>query len=196
VSPACAARSTKPILGHVRLDAADGVLRLEATDLEIAIRTDCGGVDVQRAGSCTIDPKKLAAILGSTDDADVTLTADAGEVTVKTSTGRFKLHSHDVADFPAMVDGAGEGFEVTGLPELIKRTAYAADRKESGARWAVTGVLLEVISGKLSLVATDTKRLAVNTIDVTAENATALIPAKACEMVRNMAGRSSRPMAR
>jgi DNA polymerase-3 subunit beta len=65
-------------------------------------------------------------------------------------------------DIPSFDDG-GRYHEVSAgtLRTLIKRTAFAADKKDTTAKFALTGVLWEAEGKTTRLVATDTKRLAV-----------------------------------
>src|SRR5581483_8599957 len=106
---------------------------------------------------------RLVSILRETSDDEITLDAGDEMTTIRLSTGRFELPGGDVAEFPEIpaFDDGGKYHEVTAgvLRTLIRRTAFAADKKES-TRFAVTGVLWEAENKTVRLVATDTKRLA------------------------------------
>jgi len=164
VGVAVAARTTKPILSNVKAVAQDDALTLMATDLEIGVRYELRGIDVQRAGAAILPAARLISILRESGDADVTLDADENGTLVRTTTGRFQLPGGNPDEFPDLpvFDPGATYHEVTAgvLRTMIKRTAFAADRKEGTARWAVTGVLWEAGDNKARLVATDTKRLA------------------------------------
>ena len=164
VGQAVAARTTKPILSNVKAVAQDDSLTLMGTDLEVGIRYELRGIDVQRAGEAILPVARLVSILRESTDAEVNLDADANGTKVTTRTGRYQLHGGDPAEFPTLptFDAGARYHEITAgtLKSLIRRTAFAADRKEGTARWAVTGVLWEAEGGKAKLVATDTKRLA------------------------------------
>ncbi|OWK45396.1 DNA polymerase III subunit beta [Fimbriiglobus ruber] len=163
VTAAVAARTTKPILSNIKAIAQDDALTLMATDLEVGIRYELRGARVGRAGAAILPPVRLASILKETTDAEITI--DAGEETtlIRLSTGRFELPNGSPDEFPDIpsFDNSGNYHEITAgvLRTMIKRTAFAADKKES-TRFAVTGVLWEAEEGKARLVATDTKRLA------------------------------------
>ncbi len=195
VGMAVAARTTKPILANIKAVAHDDALTLMATDLEIGIRYELRGVDVNRSGAAILPAGKLISILRESNDAEITLDADGEGSVLRTSTGRFNLPAGDPAEFPdiAAFDDSGKHHEITAgvLRTLIQRTAFAADKKESGARWAVTGVLWEAEDQKVRLVATDTKRLALTegqakTHDAEAPDAkpvSHLIPQKAMQLL-------------
>jgi DNA polymerase-3 subunit beta len=164
VGQAVAARTTKPILASVKAIAQDDALTLMATDLEVGVRYELRGIDVSGAGSAILPADRLIAILRESSDADVTMDAGDNYTLVRTTTGRFNLPGGNPDEFPDLptFDAGSTYHELTAgvLRTMIRRTAFAADRKEGTARWAVTGVLWEVGDNKARLVATDTKRLA------------------------------------
>ncbi len=162
-SMAVAARTTKPILACVKAIAQDDSLTLMATDLEVGMRYELRGIKVSRAGAAILPVARLTSLLRETMDDDVTLDAGDDLTLMKLSTGKFELPGGDpneFPDFPAFDDG-GHYHEITAgvLRTMIKRTAFAADKKES-TRFSVSGVLWEAEGKIVRLVATDTKRLA------------------------------------
>ena len=162
-SMAVAARTTKPILANVKAIAQDDSLILMATDLEVGMRYELRGIKVSRAGSAILPVARLTSLLRETADADVTLDAGNDLTLMKLSTGKFELPGGDPNEFPEIpaFDDGGHYHEVTAgvLRTMIKRTAFAADKKES-TRFSVSGVLWEAEGKTVRLVATDTKRLA------------------------------------
>ncbi len=199
VGAAVAARSTRPILACIKAVAADDTLVLMGTDSELGLRHELRGVAVTRPGAAVLPPAKLASILKETSDADITLDADDAATRIRLSTGRYELPAGSPDEFPDVAAGTGGGgkrCEVTAgvLKQLIRRTGFAAERKES-TRWAVTGVLWELEGTTLRLVATDTKRLALaeGAVTETADDTNPtfpniLVPLKAVELLaRNLA---------
>ena len=77
VGTAVAARTTKPILSNIKAIAHDDALTLMATDLEIGIRYELRGVDVNRGGAAILPAGKLISILRESNDAEITLDADS-----------------------------------------------------------------------------------------------------------------------
>ncbi len=197
VATAVAARTTKPILANVKAIAHDDALTLMATDLEVGIRYELRGVKVGRPGAAILPAGRLVSILKETTDPEITIDAGEDLTTIRVSTGRFELPGGDPAEFPDIpaFDAGGRYHEVTAgvLRTMIKRTAFAAEKKES-TRWAVTGVLWEAEGTKARMVATDTKRLAMTEGPATvhgepeAKGQSHLIPAKAITLLeRNLA---------
>jgi DNA polymerase III subunit beta len=193
VAAAVAPRTTKPILSNVKAIAQDDALTLMATDLEVGVRYELRGVDVQRAGSAILPISRILSILRESSDSEVLIDASENGTMVKTAVGKFQLPGGDPNDFPDIptFDAGGAYHEVLAgvLKTMIRRTAFAADRKEGTARWAVTGVLWEAEPEKCRLVATDTKRLAMtegpatNFGEVPAKGPSHLVPQKAIQLL-------------
>lgn len=162
---AVAPRTTKPILANVKAVAHDDALVLMATDLEVGIRYELRGIKVSRAGSAILQVGKLVNILREATDLEVTI--DAGEETTRVTMrgGRYELPGGDPAEFPDVptFDPAGRFHEIGAgvLRTMIKRTAFAANRKDNSPRYSVNGVLWEADNNTARLVATDLKRLAI-----------------------------------
>lgn len=161
---AVAARTTKPILAHIKAVAQDDALILMGTDSEVGIRYELRGVGVKRAGACVLPPGRLSAILRESSDAEIALEGSDAHTVLRTSTGKFELPAFPPEEFPDIpeLEAGGSYHELAAgvLKPMIRRVAFAADKKE-GTRWAVTGVLWEAEKDKARLVATDTKRLAI-----------------------------------
>jgi DNA polymerase-3 subunit beta len=166
VSAAVPAHTTIPALKNIKATAHDDALLLVAYDPTqgVGIRYELRGVTVARAGSCILPKDQLIQILRESTDPDISL--DAGkEAVVAKAGGKYEMPSMDVDEFPDIptFDDGGRYHEVSAgtLRTLIKRTAFAADKKDTTAKFALTGVLWEAEGKTTRLVATDTKRLAV-----------------------------------
>lgn len=163
VQVAVAPRTTKPVLANIKAIAQDDALILMATDTEIGIRYELRGMNVGRAGEAILPVSRLVSILRESTSPDLTIDCREESTLVRVGTGRYELPGGDPMEFPdiPVFDAGGKYHEITAgvLRTMIKRTAFAADKKE-GARWAVTGVLWEAHGAIARFVATDTKRLA------------------------------------
>jgi DNA polymerase-3 subunit beta len=198
VGAAVAPRTTMPVLACIKAEAFEDALVLMGTDTEISIRYELRGVEIKKPGQVILPPGKLIAILRESSDEEISLDGDESKTILKTSSGVFELSGQDPSAFPPVepLDTAGSYHEVRAglLKTLIRRTGFAADKKE-GTRWAVTGVLWEAEKDKCRLVATDTKRLALAEAAATIHGngatdgkITHLIPGKAITLLeRNLA---------
>jgi DNA polymerase-3 subunit beta len=166
VSAAVPTHTTIPALKNIKATAHDDALLLVAYDPTqgVGIRYELRGVTVARSGSCILPKDQLIQILRESGEPDISL--DAGkEAVVAKAGGRYEMLSLDVDEFPDIpaFDDGGRYHEVSAgtLRSMIKRTAFAADKKDTTAKFALTGVLWEAEGTMTRLVATDTKRLAV-----------------------------------
>jgi DNA polymerase-3 subunit beta len=165
VAAAVPARTTKEVLSSIKAVARDDALTLIAFDTEVGIRYELRGVTVQRAGSAIVPITPLTQILKESNDEEVAIDSGSEGSRVKAGTSRFELPTRPVDEFPDIpaFEDNGRYHEVAAgvLRALVRRTAFAADRKDSGGRFALKGVLWEAEGRVARLVATDTKRLAV-----------------------------------
>lgn len=157
-----ASKSPKPVLECValRADATTG-LALEATDLDVGIRTHLEEADVQEAGSLVVPGARLLSVVREVDEETVTLAEDEGSLTITTGQSHFSIRSEDAEGFPELPffpDHEGATLPGTLLRRMIRRTVFAT-AKEAG-RYALHGVLFHMSGDRLELVATDGRRLA------------------------------------
>jgi DNA polymerase III subunit beta len=161
-------RNTIPILANVLLAAQDGALRLTATDMEIAVVEEIGGVQVSRPGRTTAPAATIYEIVRKLPEgAKVELDHAGGDAALKLRAGRFNtdLAVLPVEDFPAMTDGKlpfGFALPAGQLRELIDRTRFAISTEET--RYYLNGIFLHATDSAgvpvLRAVATDGHRLA------------------------------------
>lgn len=122
------------------------------------------GVTVHRSGASILPISQLADILKNSTDDEISLDTGSEVTKVKIGTSRYELPTRPVDEFPDLpsFDDAGRYHEITAgiLRAMIRRTTFAADKKDSGGRFALKGVLWEAEGEVARLVATDTKRLA------------------------------------
>ena len=195
---AIAPRSPKPVLGCVKLTAADNVLTIGATDLEVAIRYSDTQVQIEQEGEALVPAEKLRDIVReSVDDTlaiELTKGDGGGTVQIKGQDSLFKIFTQS-AEFPPIPGFEGEAdFEVSAgqLKQLIAQTLFSAAKEST--RYAFNGVLMNAKGTRLSLVATDGRRLAqaagdlVSTNKVPKEGTKAIIPAKALQLIEKLLG--------
>lgn len=164
VRPAVAARTTKEVLMNVKAILDGSTLTLTAYDMEVGIRYELDGATNFRNGSCILMVAKLAKILSESTDEIVSITADENEVLVKIGKNKFTMPACPVDEFPdlPLFDGNGccHDIDAGELKTLIRRTKFAAERKDNSVKYSLSGVLWEAEENSVRLTATDTKRLA------------------------------------
>ncbi|MBI3837640.1 MAG: DNA polymerase III subunit beta [Planctomycetia bacterium] len=154
-------RSPKPILQNIKLEVSDKSAILLATDLEIGIRIQVPGIQVQVPGSVILPLGRFGSILRESSDELLHLESDGQGTVVRGERSEFKLPGENPQEFPAVADfneSAYHELPARLLRELIKRTIFATDNESS--RYALGGILLEMGSEKITGVGTDGRRLA------------------------------------
>jgi DNA polymerase-3 subunit beta len=190
-SRAASAKSTIQILSHILLRADDGRCELAATDMELSLRVPLGGT-VEQPGSVVL-PRLAADIVRSMADGPVTLEHRDNEGVVAISGGgsSFSLNCLQAGDFPELPSDEGSGLSLPAdlLVDTVERVARAASRDET--RPVLTGVLLRLGPEGLTMVATDSYRLAVRQAPLEAPPADvreAIVPARALGEAARLAG--------
>ena len=195
------ARSPKPVLTNVKIEAAKDAAVLSATDLEVGIRTGIEGVETLSPGAALLPSARLAAIVRESAPGTVfELAADGTATLVKAPRSEFRLPGEDPVEFPAVATFPKEPcFELSTplVRELVKRTVFATDNESS--RFALGGVLLELSTRSVTAVGTDGRRLAKMEGPAAGCNgdpadAQPIVPARAMQLVERCLGGADVPV--
>ena len=160
-------RNTIPILSNVLIEAAaDGTLKVMATDLDLQVVESLGAVSVESPGAITVSAHLLFDIARKLPDgSQVSLETADNRMTVKAGRSRFSLPTLPRDDFPVIVEGdLPTSFELPAatLAQLIDRTRFAISTEET--RYYLNGIFIHVTDEELRAAATDGHRLARYTI--------------------------------
>ncbi len=192
-------RQTLPVLANVLVVLEGDQLSLTGTDLEVEligrVPLEAPGVD----GEITVPAKKLLDICKSLPDGStIDFVLDNQKVTVKSGRSRFTLSSLPSSEFPAVEPGTNElsfSCEQREVKRLIERTSFAMAQQD--VRYYLNGMLWEVRSNALRVVATDGHRLAMCTrpvaVDV-AEPRQAILPRKGVIELSRLLSESDDPV--
>ncbi|HIE09996.1 MAG TPA: DNA polymerase III subunit beta [Kiritimatiellae bacterium] len=155
-------RTTLPILNNVLLETADGSLKITATDLDVTV-TARVQAEVVRAGATTVPAKHIISILRALPAEELQLEVDTkNNTTIRSGSSYFRIIGIPKDDFPPPPEIAEEKsytLEQGNFRRLLELTSYAAASSDEG-RAVLTGVLLSFKGDKLTVVATDGRRLA------------------------------------
>ena len=154
-------RTTLPVLSNVLLEANDGKLLLTATDLDVTVSCTVKA-DVSEEGRVTLPAKRLFGIVRELSTPEIELNVDDKQVcSLHAGASFFKIVGLAANEFPPL-PGFQEAHRITISQErlrgMIKKTAYAVSSEES--RYVLNGIFFSIKEFKLTLVATDGRRLA------------------------------------
>src|SRR6266566_4117715 len=194
VSRAISSRTTLPILNNILIETTSEGLALTATNLEIGIRKIVPA-EVAMEGSTTAPARLLTDFVGTLPDQDLEITLDGATQSLNLRCARFDTHIKciEAEEFPpGPRPDEGDRLEVAldDLVGAVEQTQMAASTDE--ARPVLTGVLVQVQGGNLTLAATDGHRLAVRKLAAAGSSdldASLIVPARAlAELSRVLKG--------
>lgn len=156
-------RATLPALGGVLFDAQGSTVRLAGTDLELAGEATIDA-KVENAGQVVVPGRVLGEIARSLPEGAVRIETTGTQAAIACGAAEFTLRTLPVEDFPHLSapDAAAGSIEAKAFATAVGQVTRAASSDE--ARPVLTGTLLEATAEKITLVATDSYRLAVREI--------------------------------
>jgi DNA polymerase III subunit beta len=162
VSRAVSTRATTQALAGILLTVTENGVLLSATDGEMGLRTELEA-EVASAGSILLPGRLLSELARSLGNADVEIELREAErdVEIRSGGSSFHLRVLPAEDFPKFPEDAGEPLKIPAgaLAETVELVAGAASRDDM--RPVLTGVLVTTSGEEMTMVATDSYRLAV-----------------------------------
>jgi DNA polymerase III subunit beta len=175
-------KNTIPILANVLIEAADGHVKLLATDLEVGLRSRCDA-SVAKGGSLTLPAKKLYEIIKALPETDIRIEEDRNGVKVAADRFDSRMQTLPREDFPTLPEASGSISATLPrdvLKQMVGKTQFAITGEDT--RYFLNGALFILKPDAMSLVATDGHRLAL--VSVPRQPDPAKDPASGDEEVR------------
>jgi DNA polymerase-3 subunit beta len=199
VGRAVASRATLPVTQNVLLSVDQSMLKLSATNLEIAMTTWVGAM-IEEEGSITVPARLLTEFVNSLPNDKIDLELDEGSGLLHISSGNSDAHINvtDAAEFPPIPtvdDGVAAEIDPLVLKSAITRVAFAAATEES--RPVLTGVEIKLDGDKFTMAAADGFRLAVQNgtlLKPVAEEVSVIVPARTMNELNRLIGDREEPV--
>jgi DNA polymerase-3 subunit beta len=179
-------RASSFILGGVMLDLQESLI-VYSTDLETSIKCEAK-VKVLEKGKTVVPSKILINILKSLEESKVELELDKETNRVKITCGEalFSLNTMSIEEYPDFPEIKRENplkIELKKFKNLLSKVQKAASLDES--RGVLTGVLMEMEGGLMSMAATDSYRLALikEKLSAGSQNIKVVIPTKVLDSI-------------
>ena len=159
-------RQTLPVLSNVLLVLKDSELSLTGTDLEVELVGRVGVDQVDQEGEITVPARKLLDICKSLKEgSSIEASLVDSKLILKSGRSRFTLATLPAKEFPG-VEEEPDTFSLSipqkKLRELLDSTSFAMAQQD--VRYYLNGMLFEVGTDYLRVVATDGHRLAMETV--------------------------------
>ena len=156
-----AGRGSLPIIQNVLIEAGASSITLTTTDLDISIKTVCE-CEVSEPGRSTLPVKLLFNAVAKVVEGEVEISIDGNDrASISAGKARFKISGMPEGEFPRLPeeeDSYAYVVQQATLKEMLRKVAYAASQDDT--RRTIKGVLMSFKDGKLTMVATDGRRLA------------------------------------
>ena len=182
VQKATATKTTLPILTGIYLIASDGMLELQATDYEVGISITIP-VEVMEPGKVVLSGKFFPEIIRKISGKIIEISSvpQSSMVTIAAEKTEFKILSFPADEFPTIKKIESNNSIIIKddmLKDLIRKTVFACSTDES--RPLFTGALMEVADSTITMVATNTHRLALkkNLLSEPSSSLKMIIPGK------------------
>lgn len=154
-------RTTLPVLSNVLLRAEENRLDLTATDLDVTISSSVEA-SVEKGGAITLPAKKLLGIVKELPTPQLDLEVDEKHVCrIVAGASFYKMNGLAAEEFPAkpqMAEHRKILLPQDKLKALLRKTSFAISTDES--RFVLNGIFVSIKDHKVTLVATDGRRLA------------------------------------
>ena len=161
-SRAVSTRSTLPSLGGILITVEGGRATARATDMELGLQVELDA-RADGEGSLLLPGRLLTDVARALPPGEVVIAerTEQRDVELTAGTARFHLRVLPTEDFPRLPGLEGDLIKMPAgaLAETVERVARAASRDE--VRPILTGILVSVEGTRLTMVATDSYRLAV-----------------------------------
>lgn len=186
---ATSSRSPQMILQNLKLEAKEGGIRILGCDGEMWIERDLACM-VHEGGSTLVQARLFSELISSLPDGDLQLELqDSQGILLTQGQSEYRVKSIEADNFPEPPDYGGEGelsIKMATLRDAIESVIYACSTDLH--RPILTGVQFNYDGSVLTLVATDTHRLAVRRIEQAGlgNSLTAVIPSRALEAIKKL----------
>jgi len=174
-------KDTSQITSHIFLETVAGKLIVKATDYEIGLKVETDQVETLSPGSVTANGKKLLDIVRILKDDFITLDTIGEMLHIQQNNSKFKLptfNANEFPEFPTIDSKPKINLDSQKLISSLKKITPAIDN--NNPKFELNGALIDISKDAISIVSTDTRRLAlVNIENNSSEELSLIIPKKA-----------------
>jgi DNA polymerase-3 subunit beta len=174
-------KDASQITSHIIFTSQNGKCIIKATDGEIGLKIVTEQIMIESEGSFTANGKKLLDIVRILKDDEIILEILDNTLIIKQKHSKFKLPTFDPAtypNFPNIEDKPQITLDSLSLIQNLKKISPAIDT--NNPKFELNGALINIKKDSTDLVGTDTRRLAIATIESSnSEELSLIVPKKA-----------------
>jgi DNA polymerase III subunit beta len=184
---------TLPILNNILLTVKDGSLILTSTNLDIGIKSIIRG-SVESDGELTVQAKLLSDYISLLQGGNIELEKKDSDLIIRAGKQETVIKGIEAEEFPIVPDVSdikGVKLEAKDLKDTLSQVIFAASYEE--IRPELSGVYFSVTDEDLTLVATDSYRLAEKKVKIGKEgkeigNINKIIPLRVLQEIVRIIG--------
>jgi DNA polymerase-3 subunit beta len=172
-------KDASQITSHILFASRDDKCIVKATDGEIGLKIVTEHIMIESEGSFTANGKKLLDIVRILKDDEIILEVLNNTLIIKQKHSKFKLPTFDASTyptFPNIEDKPQITLDSLSLIKNLKKISPAIDT--NNPKFELNGALINIKNNSTDLVGTDTRRLAVASIESANEKELSLIVPK------------------
>ncbi len=181
-------KDVSQITSHILLNVNETTLLSKATDFESGISIQTTNLEIIQSGEATANGKKLLDIVKILKDENLTLKTDADFLHIKQNRSKFKLPmfmASEYPDFPTIKNKNQFKIEPITFLHAIKKISPAIDT--NNPKYELNGTLIDIRANHINFVATDTRRLAIASLEQNSNSDKAIIvPKKAISEIQKL----------
>ena len=187
------AGGTVSILSSILIKASAESVILQATDIKTSVICRAAGVTVLEPGEAVFPIKMVSDLFKKAPGEEFTLDVDGGKVVLKAGRSKYNFSTYPVSEFPAL-PSSDEADVFCSIPagELAKVLDEGTLAASAGEEFPLylSSANLQIISSRLNIVSTDTRRLALSAAPVLdgKEGESALLPMKGIKELQSILG--------
>lgn len=152
--------TTLDITTNIMIETIDENLILKATDYELDLKITAP-INAKKKIKFAVNGESINNILKTLNDGELTITQESENIIIKQNKTSFKIPIVDITDFPfnkSYLEMEKLEIDSKKLLNAFKKVMHSCNEKDDNI--AIQGILVESINKTLSIVATDTKRMA------------------------------------
>jgi len=181
-------KDASQITSHISFEVQGTRLIVKATDYEVGLVIESEQVSVEMSGSITANGKKLLDIIRILKDGEVILETLHNILHIQQGRSNFKLPTFNASDYPSFPEYQNKAriqIDSKILIDSLKKITPSTD--SNNPKVELNGALIDIKENGINFVSTDTRRLAIVSIENSNETQLNLIvPKKAIVEIQKL----------
>lgn len=159
-------KDSSTITSHLLFHAEDDKLTIKASDFEIGLVYKIRKIRIENSGFATVNAKSIVDVIKNLNNEELTLETIDNSLFIRQKSTKYKLPMFNYEDFPEFPSTDNKNkFDIdsSDLSRSLKKILPAIDT--NNPKYSLNGAFLDIKTDKINFVGTDTKRLAVYTLE-------------------------------